>query len=464
MMNIENQPGTQTGKKAALLVATLSSFFTPFMGASVGVALPSIGREFSLDAITLSWIAMSFLLATAVFIVPFGRLADIYGLKKIFTCGIIVFTISCLLVAISPSASFLIAFRIVQGIGSAMLSGTAMAILASVYPTKERGKALGFQIAAVYVGLSLGPSIGGLLTQHFGWRSIFWFSLPLGAITTIALIWRLKGEWKGARGERFDLIGSLIYGGSLVLLMYGFSRLPQLEGIWLVVLGIVAISAFTLWEMKATSPVLNVRLFSGNAVFALSNLAALINYSATNATAFLLSLYLQYIKGLSPQDAGLVLVAQPIVMAVLAPIAGRLSDMFDPRGLASLGMAVTTVGLVMLIFVGEGTSLGFIILAQLILGVGFGFFSSPNSNAVMSSVDKKIYGVASGTLGTMRVVGQMLSLGIATLLFSLYMGQVEITPEYYPLFLQATRTGFIVFSILCFAGIFASLSRGKQNR
>ncbi len=463
MKTTEDQPGTQTGKKAALLVATLSSFFTPFMAASVGVALPSIGREFSLDAITLSWIATSFLLATAVFIVPFGRLADIYGRKKIFTYGIITFTISCLLIAISPSAPFLIAFRIVQGIGGAMLAGTAMAIISSVYPPQERGRALGFQIGAVYIGLSLGPFLGGLLTQHFGWRSIFWFSLPLGIITTVAVIWRLKSEWAEAKGERFDILGSIIYGGALVSLMYGFSRLPLIEGLWLVILGILAISFFTWWERRVTSPVLNVRLFTSNTVFALSNLAALINYSATSATAFLLSLYLQYIKGLSPQNAGLVLVAQPVVMAILAPIAGRLSDRFDPRVLASLGMSITMGGLVLLIFIGESTSLIFIIVTLSILGVGFGFFSSPNSNAVMSSVERKIYGVASGTLGTMRVIGQMLSLGIATLLFSLYMGQVEIKPEYYSLFLQATRTGFIVFSVLCFGGIFASLARGKTR-
>jgi EmrB/QacA subfamily drug resistance transporter len=455
--------GSQTSKKAALLVATLSSFFTPFMGASVGVALPSIGKEFSLDAITLSWIATSFLLATAVFIVPFGRLADIYGRKKIFTFGIIIFTISCLLIAISPSAPFLIASRVVQGIGGAMLAGTAMAIISSVYPVKERGKALGFQIGAVYAGLSMGPFIGGLLTQHFGWRSIFWFSFPLGVITTIAVIWRLKSEWAEAKGERFDFIGSLIYGGALISLMYGFSRLPQIEGMWLIILGIVAISAFTWWERRVTSPVLNVRLFSKNVVFALSNLAALINYSATSATAFLLSLYLQYIKGLSPRDAGLVLVVQPVVMAILAPMAGRLSDKIDPRTLASIGMAITTGGLVLLIFINIGTGLGYIIVTLIIQGIGFGLFSSPNSNAVMSSVEKKTYGVASGTLGTMRVIGQMFSLGIATLLFALYMGQVQITPEYHASFIQATRTGFLVFSILCFGGIFASMARGKTR-
>jgi EmrB/QacA subfamily drug resistance transporter len=458
---MKSETGGASHKRAALLVATLGSFFTPFMGSSVNIALPSIGSEFSLDAVTLSWVATAFLLAGAVFIVPFGRLADIYGRRRVFTFGIVLFTISSLLVAVSPSAAFLISARGLQGMGSAILSGTAMAILTSVYPPQERGKVLGFQVAAVYIGLSLGPSLGGFLTQHFGWRSIFVFSLPLGILTIIAVLWKLKGEWAEAKGERFDVTGSIIYGVSLVALMYGLSRLPAPFGLWLVIAGILGITGFVFWGMKTTSPVLNIRLFSHNAVFALSNLAALANYSATSAVTFMLSLYLQYIKGLSPQGAGLVLITQPVVMALLSPVAGRLSDRIDPRVLASAGMATTTVGLGLLTFIDGETGLGFILVTLFILGLGFALFSSPNSNAVMSSVERRSYGVASGILGTARLTGQMLSLGIAMLLFALYMGQVRITPEYYPLFLKSIDTGFIIFAVLCFGGTFASLARGK---
>ena len=461
--DIKADDPTKAMRRAALLVATFSSFFTPFMGSSVNIALPSIASEFSLDAVNLNWVATSFLLTAAVFIVPFGRLADIYGRKRIFTLGIAVFTVSCLMVAVSTSGVWLISSRVLQGFGSAILSGTSMAILTSVYPAQERGKVLGFQVAAVYTGLSLGPSIGGLLTQHFGWRSIFIFGLPLGIITIILTLWKLRGEWAEAKGERFDIVGSVIYGVGLIAIMVGFSRLPQLMGVWFLLIGIAGITAFILWEKRVTSPVLNVKLFSLNAVFAFSNLAALINYSATNAVSFLLSLYLQYIKGFSPQYAGLVLITQPVMMAILSPIAGRLSDKFEPRLLASIGMAVTTSGLVMLIFVNEGTNLVFIVVTLFILGIGFALFSSPNSNAVMSSVDRRYYGVASGTLGTMRLIGQMLSLGIAMLLFALYMGQVQITPEFYPLFLRSAHTGFIVFAVLCFGGVFASLLKRKAS-
>lgn len=456
--------GGKAAKRAALLVATLSSFFTPFMGSSVNIALPSIASEFSLDAVTLSWIATSFLLAAAVFIVPFGRLADIHGRRRVFTIGIVIFTVASLLVAVSPSAAWLIGSRVLQGIGSAILAGTAMAILTSVFPPNERGKALGLQVAAVYTGLSLGPSLGGFLTQQFGWRSIFYFSLPLGVLTLVAVLWKLKGEWAEARGERFDLTGSLIYGISLIALMYGFSRLPLALGTWLVTIGILGIVAFAWIETRLASPVLNTRLFTRNAVFALSNLAALVNYSATSAVSFLLSLYLQYIKGFSPQNAGLVLIIQPVIMALLSPVAGRLSDRIEPRVLASAGMAITTAGLVLLVFLDQETGLAFIMTDLALLGLGFALFSSPNSNAVMSSVERRFYGVASGTLGTMRLIGQMFSLGIAMLLFALYMGQVRITPERYPLFLTSIRTGFIIFAALCLAGAFASLARGRTRQ
>jgi EmrB/QacA subfamily drug resistance transporter len=461
MTNTKTQPANETSKGAALLVATMSSFITPLMGSTVSVALPSIGKAFQMNAVTLSWIAMAVLLAAAIFLVPVGRIADIYGRKKIFIYGTSLYTLASLFAAIAPSAVFLISFRALQGIGAAMIFGTGMAILTSVFPPNERGRALGINAAAVYVGLSVGPPLGGFLTQYLGWRSVFYINLPLGLITLVAALWKLKGEWAEARGEKFDFIGSILYGLSLIALVLGFSELPDMTGVWLIVAGTVGIFAFIQWEMRAKSPVLNLTLFRNNTVFSLSNLAALINYMATNAIVFLLSLYLQYIEGFTPQRAGLILIAQPVVMAALSPVAGRLSDRIEPRVLASLGMAVTTAGLVMLIFLNQDRGIGFILLSLGILGLGFALFSSPNSNAIMGSVDRKFYGVASGTLGTMRITGQMFSLGIATLLFAIYIGRVQIIPEYYPQFVESTHIAFIIFAALCFGGIFASLARGK---
>jgi len=450
-----------TSKEMVLLVATMASFLFPFMGSAVNIALPTIGRELSLDTVTLSWIATAYILASATLLIPFGRIADIYGRKRVFTYGIIIFTVSSLLLGITSSSTVIISFRVLQGIGGAMIAGTGVALLTSVYPANEIGKALGINVAATYAGLSLGPVLGGVLTQHFGWRSIFFINVPLGLLVIGVTLWKLKGDWAGAKGEKFDFAGSTIYSLALVALVYGFTILPSMLGIWLIVAGAIGLSAFVKWEMKTRTPILDIKLFRNSRVFTFSNLAALINYCATFAVAFLISLYLQYIKGLNPQSAGLILVTMPAVQAILSPAAGWLSDKIEPRALASAGMALTTTGLVLFTFLNGDTQLEFIIAGLIVLGVGFALFSAPNTNAVMSSAPKRAYGVASATLATMRQVGMVLSMGIVMLMFALYIGRVQITPEHYPLFLESVKTSFIIFAILCFIGIFASLARGK---
>ncbi len=449
-------------KRAALIIACLSSFLTPFMGSSINIALPSIEREFQIDAVLLSWIATSYLLAVAVSLVPFGRMADIYGRKKIYTFGIISFTVFSLLSALAISAPMLIIFRIFQGIGSAMIFATGIAILTSVFPPQERGRALGINVAAVYIGLSLGPFLGGFLTQHFTWRSIFLLNIPLGLIIILLIFWKLKGEWAEAKGEKFDVIGSFIYG--IALIAFVLSLLPDMMALWMILLlllGLVGISVFVMWETKIKSPVFEVKLFRTNKVFAFSNLAALINYSATFAVTFFLSLYLQHVKGLSPLNAGLILIAQPIVMAMCSPFAGRLSDRIEPRIVASLGMTVTTFGLFFFILLNENSTLLSIIARLILLGIGLALFSSPNTNAIMSSVERRFYGIASGSVGTMRTLGMMVSMAIASLIFARFIGRVQITVEYYPAFLKSVKVAFIIFSILCLIGILSSLIRGK---
>jgi EmrB/QacA subfamily drug resistance transporter len=461
---VESQAATATTKRVVLIIAIMSSFLTPFTSSSVNIALPSIGTELSLNAIVLSWVATAYLLAAAAFLVPFGRIADIHGRKMIFQWGIIIDAVASILCAVSNSGEWLIIFRALQGVGGAMIFGTGIAILTSVFPVNERGRALGISTAAVYTGLSVGPLVGGFLTAHFGWRGIFFLNTLLGLIIIVVVFWKLRGEWAEAKGERFDYIGSIIYSLALVAVFYAFSVLPALWGIWLIIIGVIGLAAFVWWEMRQKSPVLNLSLFRNNTVFTFSNLAALINYSATFAVAFLLSLYLQYVKGFSPEHAGLILIAQPVVMVICSPIAGSLSDRVEPRLVSSVGMALTTAGLVMLAFLGNVTGLPFILTSLVVLGLGFGFFSSPNINAIMGSVERKFYGVASGTLGTMRLTGQAFSMGMALLLFALYIGRVQITPEYYPLFLKSMRVAFTISAALCFGGIFASIARGKTHR
>ncbi len=445
----------------ALLVATLANFLTPFMSSAVNIALPAIGAEFSASAIILSWIPTAYLLAAAMFAVPFGRISDIYGMKRIFSYGVIIFTITSLLSAVAPSAESLIIFRLLQGIGSAMIFVTGLAIITSVYPPNQRGKAIGINIATVYIALSLGPVLGGIMTQYLGWRSLFYVMVPLCVFILALTYWKLKDEWAECKGEKFDLTGSIIYSIVLVMVMYGFSLLPSITGISLVVLGILGFIGFLIFEMRIESPVLNVGLFK-NRTFAFSNLAALINYSATFAVTFLLSLYLQYIKALDPLSAGLILVAQPVMMAIFAPVAGRLSDKFVPHRIAALGMALSTVGLAIFTLINSQTSIGFITIGLVILGIGFGLFSSPNTNAIMGSVERRFYGVASAMVSTMRLLGQTLSMGLALMVFAIFIGNVTITPQQYPALLNSIQTVFIVCTVMCFVGIFAALIRQKK--
>jgi EmrB/QacA subfamily drug resistance transporter len=454
-------PSTSGNAWPILLTVTLASFTVPFTSSSVNVALPAIGREFAMDAVTLGWVATGFLLAGAVFQLPFGRLGDIYGRRRFFLVGVSVFTLASLVLVFAPTGPVVILLRFIQGIGGAMQFGTAVAMLTSVMKPSERGRALGINTAAVYIGLSIGPVIGGLLTQHFGWRSLFVVTVAMG-ITVLAVGFRwIKGEWSEAGGEKFDLPGSAIYCVMLTAVMYGFSELPSATGAVLLALGLAGAGVFAWWERRTASPVLDLKLFTGNIAFAFSNLAALVHYAATFAVAFLLSLYLQYVKALSPQEAGLVLIAQPVVMAIFSPVFGRMSDRIEPRIVASAGMGVSVIGLAMLAPVGAGTGVWYIILVNAVLGFGFGLFSAPNTNAVMGSVERKQYGVASGTLGTMRQTGMMFSLGVAMLVFSVVIGRVEVTPEVHGQFIESLRIIIVVFAVLCAGGIAASLARGK---
>ena len=448
-------------KRPALIITTLASFLTPFGISSVNIALPSIGKAFSMDAILLSWVTTVYLLTSAMFLVPFGKIADIYGRKRMFTYGIMTFILGSAGSSISNSAVMLICFRVLQGIGASAIFPIGAAILTSTFPARELGRVLGITAAAVYLGFSLGPFFGGLLTHHLGWRSIFLVNILVGLIVILLIFWKLKGEWREAKEEKFDLTGSVLYSTILLFIMYGFSQLSTMLGVWLVLAGFLGIFVFIKWETKMKNPVLEIKLFRNNRAFAFSNLATLIHCSASFAITFLLSLYLQYIKKLTPENAGLILIAQPIVQALCSPFSGKLSDRIEPRIVASIGMALSGVGLGLLTLLNEETTFVFIVGSLVLLGFGFALFSVPNANAVMSSVENRFYGVASGTLSTMRMTGMVFSMGIALLIFSIYIGKVQITPETYPVFLRCTKLAFTFFVILCFGGVFASLARGN---
>jgi len=434
------------------------------MGSAVTVALPGMGAEFGVSAVVLGWITTAFLLASAAFLLPMGRLADLKGRKKVFLAGVIVFGAASALAGLAPRAGWLIAARVLQGAGGAMMFGTNIAILVSVFPPEERGRVLGINTAAVYIGLSLGPFVGGLLTQHLGWRSIFLMNVPIAILLGWLVVSRLKVEPSGTGGGAFDLAGSLVYGVSLVSFIGGMTRLGSSAGAALATAGALGLALFIAWESRIAHPVLDVRLFRGNRPFLLSNGAALVNYSATAGSAFLLSLYLQYLKGMSPRGAGTVMLVQPVVQAVISPWAGRLSDRIQPRYVASLGMVLTSAGLFTLAWLDDTTPLPVVVAGLVLLGTGFGLFSSPNTNAIMSSVRRQQLGVASAMAGTMRMTGQMLSMGVVMVVISVFMGQGAVTPELHGPFIGALRVSYCLLGAICAAGVVMSFSRGDVRR
>ena len=448
------------GKKVILLVASLASFLVPYTGSSITVALPAIAGQFSVDAVTLGWITSAYIISAAVFILPSGRLADIWGRKKIFLLGVAIFTSASLASAFAPSAGFLIAARFIQGIGGAMLFATSVAIVTQVYGPGERGKVLGITIAAVYAGLSVGPFLGGVLTDHFGWPAIFLLNVPVGLVTIALTLLCVTHEWADAAGERFDTYGTVVYGFMLFCGIFGLLLLPETGGIVWRGVSVCAAAVFIGWEQRCTYPLLNLAIFRENRTFMFSSIAAMINYAATFGVAFLLSLYFQYIRGFPAGTAGLLLIAQPIVQMIFSPFAGRLSDRIEPRVVATAGMAITMLGLSFFIFLDQDTPILFCVLALVVLGFGYALFSSPNTNAIMSSVPLRDLGVASGMVATMRSLGQVLSMAIAMISCSLCIGTVAITPAVYPALQTSIRYAFAAFTGICCIGIGASIVRG----
>jgi MFS family permease len=325
---------------------------------------------------------------------------------------------------------------------------------------------LGISVSAVYLGLAFGPFFGGFLTQYLGWRSIFFVAMILGIVVSIITFLYLGRDEKKEHTESpgMGLGGLVFYIIGLTAMVYGSSVIPDLKGWILIGTGLISLIVFWKVESRSSRPVINTRLFTQNRLFAYSNIAALINYSATFAIVFLLSLYLQKILNLSPREAGMILVAQPVMMAIFSPLAGRLSDRIQPRYLATTGMAMCTAGLAAFAYLGPETPVWVVVALLIWVGLGFAFFSSPNMNTIMSSVDRSRYGVASGTAATMRVVGQIASMTIATFFFALLFGGKTVEMVEGPIFLKAMKYGFITFSVIAIAGIYFSYYRGSIQR
>ena len=451
----------RTGSPALILfVTTLATFCNSFASSSVNVALPPIGTEFHLGGVALNWIVTTFILASSSLVMPMGRVGDLFGRQRVFLLGMALYTLASLASWLAPEAAWLLAARALTGVGGSMVFGTATALVVTAYPPEQRGRVLGINVAMVYFGLSAGPSLGGLITQAWGWRSLFVVHFVLALIVVVVSALRLPGNHREPAKGRFDFVGSFLFAVGLCLLLIGLSDLPSVFGITLSLGGTVVLGAFWLVETKAASPILPVTLLTQNRVFAFANLAALLSYSATFAVAFFLSLYLEVVRGLSPAQAGLVLIVQPLIQAAFSPLTGRLS----PGLLASSGMGLTAVGLGALSFLDASTPFAWVLAALVLLGLGFALFSSPNTNAIMGAVDRSLLGIASATVSTMRGVGMMLSMGLALVLLSVIMDDAKVSPDTSEAFLVALRWTFAVSAVLCSLGIAASLSRGKSDK
>ncbi|MCK4508526.1 MAG: MFS transporter [Desulfuromonadales bacterium] len=450
----------KVSRSATLMVVCTAHFLMPFMMSAVGVALPAIGRDFNASAMQLGLVETTYVLSASIFLLAMGRMGDIYGRRRIFQYGVVVFTIAGGLLSQAWSIESMIAMRFLQGMGGSMVMATTFAIVVSVFPPEERGKALGIAVASVYAGISCGPFFGGALVTTFGWRSIFYLAVPLGIITFAVTCAKLRGEWAEAKGEPFDWRGSLVYAAAILLLISGASNLDQGLWAWLLALsGTGGLLFFLVLESRTEYPVLNVALLRSNRVFAFSNLAALLNYAATFGVTFFLSLYLQYVKGLNPREAGTILIIQPIVQATFSPLCGRLADRFSAATVATIGMALCAAGLAIAATITATTSLTLIMIMLATLGLGFALFSSPNISVIMGSVPPRYLGIASGLNSTMRTLGMMASMTIITITFSIFMAGHAVTPQTQPQFLTSMHTALLTFAALCVVGIFFSIAR-----
>lgn len=448
--------------KAVLFVCCLSASLVPLMGSALNLALPYINEDFALNASASGWIMASYLLSTAIFQIPAARLADIFGRRKIFILGVCVFLVFSMLCGLAWSGMSLILFRFFSGIGSSMMFATNMAILTTAVPASRRGWALGLNAGTVYFSLAVGPFVGGFLTQWLGWHSIFYLAAGMSVLVLAGAMLLLKEEWRSEGSRSFDYAGAFIYATGLSSLIYGFSQLPHLIGFILTVIGLMILFFFTQFERKQEYPVFNVNIFFRNRIFKHASLSALINYSATTSISFMLSLYLQYVRGLTPTEAGLILVAQSFIMAVVSLQSGRLSDKISATKMAASGMLIIAIGLLCLCFLSETTPFYLIFIVLAFIGLGFGIFSSPNTNVIMSSVTKEEYGLASATTGTMRLVGQAFSMGLAMMAMSLAIGRVPLSAEVSDGLIKSIQITFVISSLLCFFGAYSS-SVGRKK-
>ena len=445
-----------------VFVSFITSFFAVFLSDGIIIGVPAIAQDFAMNNVIQNWVPTIFFLVVAVFTVPAGQISGKFGVKKSLLAGIIVYLIGSIGAVLSFSTESFLIFRIMQGAGVAFLNVSAMAMVVHAVAPKNRGKALGFTVTGVYLATSLSPVICGFLVHNLGWRSMFYFVIPFLVLCIILMITKIPQEWKTYQDDKIDKVGSILYGIGILFFIYGFTSLITTPGKILTVLGIILLVIFGAYELRQKSPVFNMNLFK-NKKFTSSNIAALCSYIAVMVVTTILNYHFQYVRGWDAQMSGMILIITPIIMAIMAPNAGKLSDKIHPQKLAALGMGIATVALLILTFLTGKTPLYMVIIAMILQGIGMGLFSSPNMNAIMSSVPPKDAPTASASQATMRTIGQTMSLGLLTLVFAWIMGSLELAPQYASMIVQASQTICGICTVACLLAIFASLVGVKSK-
>lgn len=439
-----------------VFVAFITSFFAVFLSVGIVLGVPAIASEFGMNNVIQNWITTLTALVIAVFTLPAGQISGKYGVKKSLIIGVSIFLIGSLGACLSFSTEMFLIFRVLQGIGIAFSNVSAIAMVVQAVKPQNRGKALGFTVTGIYLAGSLSPVFSGFLVYNFGWRAMFYFVLPFLALCVVLMILKIPQEWITYEESRIDASGYVLYGIGISLFIYGFTNLMNGFGAISIIIGLILLIVFGYYEIRIDSPAFNMNLFR-NMKFTSSNVAALCSYLAIASITTILNYHFQYVRGWNAQISGMMLIVTPIIMAVMAPNSGKLSDKFHPQKLAAFGMGITTIALLILIFLDANTPLYLIVAAMILQGVGMGLFTTPNTNAIMSSVPPKETPNASAAQSAMRTIGQTMSLGILTLIFAWIMGSLKLSSQYADLIVQSSQIVCIICTITCIVAVFASL-------
>lgn len=432
--------------------------------AAVNVAIPSMADELLADANKVAWLPTIYLLSTVAFMLPVVKLADNFGRKRIYIAGLLLNAVASLMCALANNIDLILFWRFLQGLAGAMIFGTGIAIVTSVVPSHKRGSALGIVAASVYVGLTIAPAVGGYLTEWFSWRAVFYFQTPF-VLALLAFIWVfIKDEWKNTEKTRFDYVGTSLFAMFACCFVYGTSKLPSFFGIVCTLLSVFAIVVFIYHQSKSSRPLIRVQMFKESRVFSFSLASSFFMYGSNFAILFLLSLYLQYIKGYSPAFTGKILLLQALTMAIMAPFSGKLADKFEARILASIGCFIVATGFVLLNQIDVYSSASHVGLALLLIGTGFGLFSTPNNSAIMGSVTSQEIGVASASMNLGRTVGNLFGMSIVNLILHYYLGNELISEADTNELMNSISLALKMSLAFVIIAMLMSLSRGKQGK